>query len=339
MKKAFVWILVLSQMLACAQAFASPMVIASTPGYDDSEAMDNNLSLAIAALNGRKIEKDKTFSFNEVVGPRTEANGFQLAPNGNGQPVVGGGVSQAATTLYLALKELGDGITFDERHSFGSAFSAGYVENARDTALTSTPLNLDFKFTNHSADDLVISMWNGGGTLFCQLTDASFAPEEPAEEPTETPAATPDPTPTQALDDTYRVVNVQSFVNLREGPSTDTDILAEVPKGSAVRYTGKTDEGFMRVEYDGKTGYILEKYLEKAEAGTDWLEIVNCRSEVSLRESASKVADVLANVGLGEKVKSLGKLANGFCQVEYGGRVGYILSDYLREILPQVEKD
>ena len=96
MKKILIMTLILT-MLLCGNAFASVMVITGTPTYDDSEGMTKNLIRTIEVLNGQKIEKGKTVSFNEIVGPRTEANGFAEALNGNGVKVMGGGVSQAGT--------------------------------------------------------------------------------------------------------------------------------------------------------------------------------------------------------------------------------------------------
>mgnify|MGYP002623932346 CR=1 FL=1 len=327
MKKILIMTLIVA-MLLCGNAFASVMVITGTPTYDDSEGMARNLTRTIEVLNGQKIEKDKSVSFNEIVGPRDEANGFTSALNGNGVEVMGGGVSQVATTLYLALKELGDDVTFDERHTFGSAFSAAYVEDVKDTALTDYARGLDFKFTNKSSDDLVISMWDGGGTLFCQLTDASIVTETPTEEP----STTAEPTQAPASENTYYVVNVKTAVNLREEPSTSAAILAEVPKGSAVQATGEQTDDFLRVEYDGKTGYIHSQHLAKGTPTDIWLAVVNCNTSVSLRETASKRAGKLADVALGERVKNLGHEENGFMEVEYNGTKGFILKEYLEEI-------
>lgn len=333
MKKIFVFTLIVAMMLCGTQALASVMVVTGTPTYDDSEGMAQNLARVIEALNNQIVEKGKTFSLNEVLGPRTEGNGYAPALNGNGVEVMGGGVSQVATTLYLALKELGEGITYDERHTFGSAFNAGYVEDARDTALTDYRHGLDFKFTNNTADDLVISMWDGGGTLFCQLTDASIVAETPTEEPAPTAEATPAPEPTSepVTDNTYYVVNVKSSVNLREGPSTSSAILTSVPKDMAVQATGEVTDNFMRVEYNGMTGYIHSDYLAKAKAAEIWLTVVNCNTSVSLRETASKKAEKLADVALGEKVRSLGHEENGFLEVEYGELRGFVLKEYLEE--------
>ena len=119
------------------------MIVSSTNAYDDSDAMYANLDRAIAALDGKTIEKGKSFSFNEVVGPRTAENGFAAALNGNGISVMGGGVSQIATTLHIALKNLGDDIAYELMYSFGTAYYAGYVENAAVAVLSDYSRKLD----------------------------------------------------------------------------------------------------------------------------------------------------------------------------------------------------
>jgi vancomycin resistance protein YoaR len=78
-------------MLLCAiPASAGVMIVSSTQTYDDSEAMAQNLDLAIERLNGKVIVKGKVFSLNEIVGPRTADNGFAVAHHGNGVSVMGG---------------------------------------------------------------------------------------------------------------------------------------------------------------------------------------------------------------------------------------------------------
>ena len=59
----------------------------------------SNIELAAARINGTVVPGGASFSFNALVGERTEANGFRSAANGRGAYVVGGGVAQAATTL------------------------------------------------------------------------------------------------------------------------------------------------------------------------------------------------------------------------------------------------
>ena len=65
-----------------------------------------NIDKAVAALNGTTVGVGQTFSFNNVVGARTEERGYKTSKvilDGNYTEGVGGGVCQVSTTLYNAL--------------------------------------------------------------------------------------------------------------------------------------------------------------------------------------------------------------------------------------------
>jgi vancomycin resistance protein YoaR len=64
-----------------------------------------NLRLAASKLDGHVILPGETFDFNEVVGPRSEANGYKVAPviaQGELVDGIGGGTCQIAGTLHGA---------------------------------------------------------------------------------------------------------------------------------------------------------------------------------------------------------------------------------------------
>lgn len=78
----------------------------TTTYYNSSENRCYNVALATKSLNGLTIRPNETFSFNDVVGERTEQNGYKNAKvilDGNYTDGVGGGVCQVSTTLYNAL--------------------------------------------------------------------------------------------------------------------------------------------------------------------------------------------------------------------------------------------
>ena len=69
------------------------------------EARTFNLRLAASKLDGHVILPGETFDFNEVVGPRDEANGYKVAPviaQGELVDGIGGGTCQIAGTLHGA---------------------------------------------------------------------------------------------------------------------------------------------------------------------------------------------------------------------------------------------
>lgn len=331
MKKLMVLMTLCALLLHAIPASAGVMIVSNTPTYDDSEAMAQNLDRAIDLLNGKVIAKGQAFSFNEIVGARTAENGFAAASNGNGVTVMGGGVSQVATTLNAALKELGGDIAYDEIHTFGTAYSAGCVEDAKDAVLTDYARNLDFRFTSSHAENLSISMWRAGGTVFCQLTGIGTATSAPDATPEPEPMTTPLPEQPVQESQTMYVVNVTSYVNLRSKPSTNAKSLAQIPKGASVQSTGEKSGDFLQVIYDGKTGYAHGDYLSPNNPNPTMLTVVNCQSNVSLWAGPSTEADKLDVVPLGGEVESLGVTEDGFHKVKYGGKEGYIIASYLAE--------
>jgi vancomycin resistance protein YoaR len=81
------------------------------------EARTFNLRLAASKLDGHVILAGETFDFNDVVGPRDEANGYKVAPviaQGELVDGVGGGTCQIAGTLHGAA--FFSGLDIVERH-------------------------------------------------------------------------------------------------------------------------------------------------------------------------------------------------------------------------------
>ena len=58
-------------------------------------------------------------------------------------------------------------------------------------------------------------------------------------------------------------------VNVRASYSSDAEILGGLTKGQAVEITGTTDNGWVRVKFAGKTGYVYADYLSWSEPVTD----------------------------------------------------------------------
>ncbi|WP_100065822.1 SH3 domain-containing protein [Miniphocaeibacter massiliensis] len=49
-------------------------------------------------------------------------------------------------------------------------------------------------------------------------------------------------------------------LNFRSGPGYDYDVIGTIPAGTEV--TGYKDRGWLKIEYNGQTGYIGPQYLE-----------------------------------------------------------------------------
>ncbi|UWV46952.1 VanW family protein [Acetivibrio thermocellus] len=106
-----------------------------------------NIGVAASKINGKILAPGEVFSFNDVVGPRTVANGFKIAKeyvNGKIVDGVGGGVCQVSSTLYSAVL-FADLETVERQNHM---FTVSYIPLGRDAAVAYN--ELDFKFKNNT---------------------------------------------------------------------------------------------------------------------------------------------------------------------------------------------
>lgn len=143
---------------------------AETPLLDDSASRVENINLACGAINGVVIYPGGSFSFNETVGRRTEANGYGDAPvlvNGHKEDGCGGGVCQVSSTLYMAALEAG--LQIDERHPH--SHGVGYAPEGKDATVVFG--EKDLAFTNNTDKIITLGVWTDGVSVFSQITQKS----------------------------------------------------------------------------------------------------------------------------------------------------------------------
>ena len=109
---------------------------------------NTNVRLACEAINGTVLQPGEEFSFNKVVGERTEAKGYKgAAAYNNGEVVeeIGGGVCQVSSTLYNAVVKAGLKTTVRRSHTF----EPSYVTPGTDATISwGGP---DYCFVNNSS--------------------------------------------------------------------------------------------------------------------------------------------------------------------------------------------
>ena len=179
LKKLLAILLTLALLAGGMTALASERYSASTPLSGSGSAKRHNLALAVQAIDGAVIPYGGRFSFNETVGPRTQNRGFETAPNGRGAKVTGGGVAQAASTLYLALLNAGDAVRVDPVKTYGSRFIEHYVEDPAYAVITDYDADIDLSFTSR-AESLTIEMWMDDDYVYCALTSGDGSDDAPA---------------------------------------------------------------------------------------------------------------------------------------------------------------
>ena len=112
-----------------------------------------NVMLAAGAIDMASLNPGEEFSFNSIVGLRTEEKGYQsglMYSNGEVVSGVGGGICIVSTILYNSALETG--LKIIERHPHSGPVS--YAEPGRDAAVSFGWADLRFK--NNTGHPLVI---------------------------------------------------------------------------------------------------------------------------------------------------------------------------------------
>lgn len=192
MKKALVLLLALALLSPfCATAGNPVSSLASTSLTGAEAAKRHNLQLAASRINGTVLPRGRVFSFNDIVGPRTRKTGYLMHSNGMGIQVFGGGVSQLATTLDMALAGFDNNIQFLERHTYDELFTDHYVPTGKQAVRVEYSGGKNYAFTDNM-QSIQIDAWVEGDELFCLVKGAGDFPYDPPKsEPL--PPGLPDP--------------------------------------------------------------------------------------------------------------------------------------------------
>ena len=120
-----------------------------------------------------------------------------------------------------------------------------------------------------------------------------------------------------------------SALRMRTEASTSSDIVTTLDKSVAVAILDDTTDGWFKVSYNGKTGYVSADYLQVDQDNVfETYGRVN-GDGVNVRADASTDAEILASVDTGTIV-TINGLVDGWYDVtcQYGTE-GYIRSDFL----------
>lgn len=143
---------------------------------------NSNMATALAAIDGTIVDPGKVFSFNECTGDSNlTENGYlpaSVIQNEEYVTGIGGGICQAATTIYNAMLLSGMGIEERYNHFYTSVYVYGGLDATIDYP------NLDLKMKNNTDYQIFVHTWMDGVTLHCEIY--GFQPSEWDEIRTET---------------------------------------------------------------------------------------------------------------------------------------------------------
>ena len=127
---------------------------------NSGENRRSNLALCASKIDGYIVNPGEVFSYNEVVGERTEEAGFKPAPayvDGAEKDEIGGGACQVSSTLYAATA-----FAFLETvERSNHVFKVSYMQRGTDATVTIPAEGkvIDFKFRNNKSYPIKIKTY------------------------------------------------------------------------------------------------------------------------------------------------------------------------------------
>ncbi len=136
------------------------------------------------------------------------------------------------------------------------------------------------------------------------------------------------------------VVKADPSLNMRKGAGADYEVIDSIPNGTVISVTGECN-GWARVSYGGKVGWVsmtyIEKYVEKPPVEQTPSQpsvpdtfanfFARVANKGALKEKASLFSSTVATVPKNTIVKVLGE-SNGWIKFAYNGRIGWFRKNF-----------
>ena len=150
-------------------------------------------------------------------------------------------------------------------------------------------------------------------------------------------------------------VKATDTVNVRSSDSETADKLGKVDAGTTLTRYEVKQNGWSRIDYDGKEGYIKSEFLtvvesadnsesqseetteENSETATTENDVETVEGKivvletVNVRKSASENADRIGTAYQGEYYDLVMQQADGWTKIKFNGQVGYVKSEFVKK--------
>src|SRR3712207_1354695 len=124
-----------------------------------------------------------------------------------------------------------------------------------------------------------------------------------------------------------------SVLNLRQGASTSSKVIAVLKKGDRVRLL-EDSVGWRKVDFKGKVGYVSSRYLSDVGANTSNVAaksiMVVTSNQLNVRSEAKATSGKLMTIYKGDEVVFEANV-NGWAKISKDGKIGYVSSYYLKD--------
>lgn len=162
------------------------------------------------------------------------------------------------------------------------------------------------------------------------LADQNQSGEQPDEnDESQEGGDTPEtPAPEEVVTPEYATAT--TTVNVRSSDSEQADKLGRVTTGDRLKVQEVLVNGWTKVVFEGKDGYIKSDYLEYSEsaAGQDVIGTVTANTNINIRASGSETAEKLGMLTGGDSLDLLA-VEGDWCKIVFNGQVGYVKAEFV----------
>ncbi len=121
-------------------------------------------------------------------------------------------------------------------------------------------------------------------------------------------------------------------VNVRGSDSEKADKIGKVSNGARVQVQDVQLNGWTKIVFEGKDGYIKSEFL-RLEESADTLNVIGrgtATANINIRAAAGSGGERLGLLSEGQTLDLLA-VEDGWCKVVYNGQVAYVSADYVTQ--------
>lgn len=154
-------------------------------------------------------------------------------------------------------------------------------------------------------------------------------PEENAGTTTENGEQTTETTP---VEDVPQYATATTTVNVRSSDSIQADSLGKVTGGTKLQVLEVRVNGWTKVLYERKEGYIKSEYLQMQESaeGAEVIGTVKATTNINVRSAANQESDRLGVLAGGDTAELIANEGE-WCKIKYQGQIGYVKAEYVEQ--------
>lgn len=165
-----------------------------------------------------------------------------------------------------------------------------------------------------------------------EASQQAQAPETVSEGDGETAPEAEQPVEQAPVENETQYATATTTVNVRSSDSEQADKLGKVTGGTKLQVLEVRVNGWTKVLYERKEGYIKSEFLQMMEsaAGAEVIGTVKATTNINVRAAASQESDKLGVLVGGDTAELIANEGE-WCKIKYQGQIGYVKAEYVEQ--------